>query len=79
MIRTVLAISLLTVALATLEVYSPSAVREQFNGTINYTVGNFGHIPFGKTLVGPLYVADPLDGCESDKLKPLPSTRNDLS
>ena len=50
-------------------------MRDQFTGTINYTVGNFGHIPFGKTLVGPLYVAEPIDACDFDKLKPLPSTQ----
>jgi len=68
MIRVVLAVSFLSVVLGTLEVYSPATVRDQLNSTLNYTVANFGHIPFGKTLVGPLYVAEPIEACESDKL-----------
>lgn len=43
----------------TLEVYSPNSVRETFKESITYTVANFGHIPFGKTLVGPLIVVKP--------------------
>jgi hypothetical protein len=52
--------TILSIRMATLEIYSPLSARDQLNRTITYTVANFGHIPFEKTLVGPLYVTDPL-------------------
>jgi hypothetical protein len=63
MFKFLLVTTILGVAMATLEIYSPVLARDQLNRTITYTVANFGHIPFGKTIVGQLYVADPLDAC----------------
>lgn len=35
----------------------------------NFTVANFGLIPWGKRIIAPLTVAEPLNACE--KIKPL--------
>jgi hypothetical protein len=63
MLKILLVTTILSVGLATLEIYSPMSAKDDINRNITYTVANFGHIPFGKTLVGPLYVAYPLDAC----------------
>lgn len=62
-IRIIISTLLLATCFATLEIYSPSSVRDVFKEPILYTVANFGHIPFGKSLVGPLIIADPEEAC----------------
>ena len=50
--------------LCTLEVYEPKDAKETYGGiTIGYTVANFGHIPYGKSIVGDIIVASPLENC----------------
>lgn len=40
----------------------------EVGGSVNYTVGNYGKIPYGKRLMGNVYLMDPLDGCKDPKL-----------
>jgi hypothetical protein len=56
---------LLFIGQCELEIYSPSSAKNSFvNNKINYTVANFGHIPFGKNMIGNLLVLDPIDACD---------------
>jgi hypothetical protein len=46
-------------------VYGPYTLKESFGGRkINYTIANYGTVPYGRTLIGPSVLADPLDGCK---------------
>lgn len=47
-----------------LRVYSPPNLAFSFpDNSIPYSIANFGHIPYGRTLIAPLFVANPLLGC----------------
>jgi hypothetical protein len=30
---------------------------------IPYSIGNFGRNPYGRSLLGPVFLADPIDAC----------------
>lgn len=48
----------------TLRVYSPPNLAYSFSdNSIPYSIANFGHIPYGRTLIAPLLVANPILGC----------------
>ena len=48
----------------TLKVLGPNNLIERFtNGTIEYTLANFGHIPYGKSLISTAFVANPITAC----------------
>lgn len=56
--------SLLALALCDLKIYYPVSLSEEFEGgSIKYSLANFGHIPYGRTFIGPLILADPADAC----------------
>ncbi len=51
-----LAVSLFTLSNCFLEVYIPECARIIIPSNINYTLSNFGYIPYGETIVGQLFV-----------------------
>lgn len=59
----ILAAVLLIVSRCELKVYYPSTLSDQFTNGIKYSLANFGHIPYGRTLIGPLKLSDPIDAC----------------
>jgi hypothetical protein len=51
-----------------LAIFSPELLRNKFSGQkhdMPYVVAHYGHVPFGKTLMGSLYYASPHDGCST--------------
>lgn len=54
---------LLCIANCSFQVYSPDKAKEEVPGEIHYTVANFGHIPYGSTLIGKLRLSEPKDLC----------------
>ena len=59
-------VSLVSLASSSLVVYKPSTVAANYPEQFSYTIANFGHIPYGKTLVGRVVVASPANMCEVD-------------
>ena len=51
-------ILLLMVCESRLDVYMPTCASKEFDANINYTLANFGHILYGRTLVGELFTFD---------------------
>lgn len=45
----------------------PDSVKELYPSGLTYSIGNFGHNPYGFTLVGQAILSDPLDGCQPIK------------
>lgn len=41
---------------ATLQVYSPECAVKRFKNTIEYTLSNFGEIPYGEVIMGQIRV-----------------------
>lgn len=62
----------LSVATAKLIVYSPSRLRKKVssqNGTIDSSVANFGHIPYGHSIIGRVWFDEEnRDGCHSFRI-----------
>jgi hypothetical protein len=53
-----------SISLCDLKVYSPANLGYSFPAnSIPFTLANFGHIPYGRTLIAPLFLADPILGC----------------
>ncbi len=56
---------------ANFEVISPVELRNKFNDVnfaIPFGVGNFGHVPYGRKIKGPLVIGEPLDACTDSEL-----------
>lgn len=47
----------------TLKVYSPNTLADELPSGIKYSIANFGHIPYGRTLIAPLKLAHPIIAC----------------
>ena len=58
-----LLILLFSLAHATLKVYSPAALSDEIPSGIKYSLANFGHIPYGRTLIAPVKMANPYVAC----------------
>lgn len=63
---------ILSVAYSKLTVYSPTSLRNKINkdkGTIHSSVANFGHIPYGHSIIGKVwYDEENKNGCHNFKL-----------
>jgi hypothetical protein len=49
-------------------VYGPSELKEQFkdeNDGIFYAIAKYGYIPYGKKLLGRVYISDPIKACHT--------------
>lgn len=51
-----LAFSLISLAHSTLSVYMNACAKTEITKDINYTLANFGHIPYGRTIIGELII-----------------------
>ena len=40
------------------DVYMPTCATEKIPNQINYTLANFGHILYGRTIIGELVILD---------------------
>jgi len=52
--------------------YPPKLSENKYtsdNGGIPYTIANFGNIPYGKTMIGVVKLAEPEDACTT--LRPI--------
>ena len=63
--RVLLLISIFLIGtLGKLTIFSPKSLQQEYvNASIEYSIANFGHIPYGKTLIGPVLLADPELAC----------------
>lgn len=44
----------------------PECASKQFDEPIKYTLANFGHIPYGRTIVGEIVIPKNEIFCETD-------------
>jgi len=63
MFKLFVSICLLVGVLATLQVYSPTCAASRFDKPIEYTLSNFGDIPYGQTLIGQIYLPSKIKLC----------------
>eukprot|EP01017_Pseudomicrothorax_dubius_P025019 TRINITY_DN2666_c0_g2_i4.p1 TRINITY_DN2666_c0_g2~~TRINITY_DN2666_c0_g2_i4.p1 ORF type:complete len:467 (-),score=91.83 TRINITY_DN2666_c0_g2_i4:111-1511(-) len=56
--------TVLSQTLSKMKVMSPKTLSTNFPNGIEFNIGNFGKVPYGKSLLGKLYLADPIDGCQ---------------
>jgi hypothetical protein len=49
-------LTLVVLATSRLEVYMPVCASSKISKPIQYTLANFGHILYGQTIIGELYV-----------------------
>lgn len=49
-------LTLVVLATSKLEVYMPVCASSKISKPIQYTLANFGHILYGQTIIGELYV-----------------------
>ena len=54
---------LLTLVNCNLKVYSPASLSDELPSGIKYSIANFGHIPYGRTLIAPIKIANPFVAC----------------
>lgn len=40
------------------------------NAEIDYNLSLFGIVPYGKTVIAPVVVADPIDFCDGEQINP---------
>lgn len=52
----VIALLLITVGYSALQVYMPMYAVNEVAGLVNYTLANFGHIPYGRTIIGQIII-----------------------
>ena len=57
---------LISVALGSLQVYMPKCASDELTNSINYTLANFGHIPYGRTIIGELIIPNNTEFCNYD-------------
>lgn len=59
-------LALLSICLATLQVYSPECAVKNFPKTILYTLSNFGDIPYGEVVIGQIRIPNKEQLCSID-------------
>jgi hypothetical protein len=47
---------LVMITLSTLQVYMTSCAVTEISNTIDYTLANFGHILYGRTIIGEIII-----------------------
>lgn len=52
----VLSLILIMASHSSLQVYMPMCSVTEVPGLLNHTLANFGHIPYGKTIIGELII-----------------------
>lgn len=58
-----LSLSCFSLIECSLKVYSPNILANDFPSGIKYSIANFGRIPYGRTLIAPLKMANPIYAC----------------
>lgn len=51
-----LSFTLIMVSYSTLQVYMPMCAVTEIPGLVNHTLANFGHILYGRTIIGELII-----------------------
>lgn len=61
--------------LANIHIWEPKQLKSMYQGKdIPYTIMNFGEVPYGHTIYGTVFVAEPFDGCT--EINPLKWEKN---
>ena len=58
--------ALVALAQSRLVIYKPNSIAQKNNESFPYTIANFGHIPYGKSLIGRITLSKPGNLCEPD-------------
>lgn len=56
MFKYVSLLTLIILATSSLQVYSPECAVKRFSKLIEYTLSNFGDIPYGEVIIGQIKV-----------------------
>lgn len=66
---------LITLTIQKVHIWEPSALRSLYkNKNFEYSIANFGTVPYGHSVYGTVFEGTPLDGCSD--LKPLKWDKN---
>jgi len=65
--KTAVLAGMLCTVLCTFQIYSPEAAKNMLPGEIDFTIANFGHIPYGSTLIAKLKTSQPSDLCDPNE------------
>ncbi len=58
---------LISLALGSLQVYMPQCAVNELPNPINYTLANFGHILYGRTVIGELVIPNNAEFCNFEE------------
>lgn len=73
--RKTLILALLQVSLAEIHVWEPQILKQLYNNKqMQYSIANFGSVPYGHSIYGNVFKSVPLDGCND--IKPLSWDKN---
>jgi|JI6StandDraft_1071083.scaffolds.fasta_scaffold30606_2 hypothetical protein len=61
--RSAIVAGLICSILCSFQIYSPESAKTILPSEIHYTIANFGHIPYGSTLIAKLKLSEPRDLC----------------
>ena len=56
---------LVVLATATLEIYGPPCAKKGFSNSVEYTLSNFGEIPYGQTIIGKIIIPNDTELCDT--------------
>lgn len=74
----VLVLGLMILIESRFEVYMPKCAADKFEKDIEYTLANFGHILYGRSIVGELYALENEKFCDVDGVKNIVTRENDV-
>lgn len=66
MFKTIVILALVWMAAAVLQVYSPACSVDKIPNSIEYTLSNFGEIPYGETIIGQIYLPKNPELCSTN-------------
>lgn len=72
------ALSLLALARSNLIAYMPTCAVQEIKTNIDYTLANFGHILYGRTIVGELIIPADAEFCGTDNMESFGAGGDDI-
>lgn len=62
-----LTLTLVYLSMGSLEVYMPVCATTEITQPINYTLANFGHILYGRTIIGEIIIPKNAEFCNFEE------------
>ena len=66
MFKTIVSLLLVVLSWSVLEVYGPKCAKDRFGSSIQYTLSNFGEIPYGQSIVAQMQLPNSPTLCSID-------------